>query len=94
MSNQAIRTHTERLEKVIEQGVDLRDEMRRKIASLEKTVSAQKAQIINAERAKALYIRRLAAYKRRLIAGRADYQAQAEGWRCLNPQQNAKPRRR
>ncbi|HBM9089465.1 TPA: hypothetical protein L0162_001825 [Klebsiella oxytoca] len=70
MSNQATRTHTERLEKVIEQGVELRDEMRRKIASLEKTVSAQKAQIINAERAKELYLRRLAIYKRRLIAGR------------------------
>ncbi|HIC9076945.1 TPA: hypothetical protein ACW7Y6_001443 [Klebsiella aerogenes] len=70
MSNQAIRTHTERLEKVIEQGVELRDEMRRKIASLEKTVSAQKSQIINAERAKELYLRRLATYKRRLIASR------------------------
>ncbi|EPQ5213683.1 hypothetical protein L9D05_000858 [Klebsiella aerogenes] len=70
MSNLAIRTHTERLEKVIEQGVELRDEMRRKIASLEKTVSAQKAQIINDERAKELYLRRLATYKRRLIAGR------------------------
>ncbi|MGG7931367.1 hypothetical protein PGN89_22440 [Klebsiella aerogenes] len=70
MSNQTIRTHTERLEKVIEQGVELRDEMRRKIASLEKTVSAQKAQIIIAERAKELYLRRLATYKRRLIAGR------------------------
>ncbi|MEA8799846.1 hypothetical protein [Klebsiella aerogenes] len=70
MGNQAIRTHTERLEKVIEQGVELRDEMRRKIASLEKTVSAQKAQIINAERAKELYLRRLTTYKRRLVAGR------------------------
>lgn len=70
MSNQAIRTHTERLEKVIEQGVELRDEMRRKIASLEKTVSAQKAQIINAERAKELYLRRLATYKRTLVAER------------------------
>ncbi|PVF76552.1 hypothetical protein CSC18_2258 [Klebsiella aerogenes] len=70
MSNQTIRTHTERLERVIEQGVELRDEMRRKIASLEKTVSAQKAQIINAARAKELYLRRLANYKRRLIAER------------------------
>ncbi|MBK0650143.1 hypothetical protein [Klebsiella aerogenes] len=70
MSNQTIRTHTERLERVIEQGVELRDEMRRKIASLEKTVSAQKAQIISAERTKELYLRRLATYKRRLIAWR------------------------
>lgn len=70
MSNLAIRTYTERLEKVIKQGIELRDEMRRKIASLEKTVSAQKAQIISAERAKELYLRRLDAYKRRLIAGR------------------------
>lgn len=70
MSNQTIRTHTERLERVIEQGVELRDEMRRKIASLEKTVSAQKAQIISAERAKELYLRRLANYKRRLITER------------------------
>ncbi|WP_213342205.1 hypothetical protein [Klebsiella aerogenes] len=70
MSNQTIRTHTERLEKVIEQGVELRDEMRRKIASLEKTVSAQKAQIISTERAKELYLRRLANYKRRLITER------------------------
>ncbi|HCS4220158.1 TPA: hypothetical protein ORM06_002052 [Klebsiella aerogenes] len=70
MSNQTIRTHTERLERVIEQGVELRDEMRRKIASLERTVSAQKAQIINAERAKELYLRRLAIYKCRLIVER------------------------
>lgn len=70
MSNQAIRTHTERLEMVIEQGVELRDEMRRKIASLEKMVSAQKAQIISAERTKELYLRRLANYKRRLITER------------------------
>ena len=70
MSNQTIRTHTERLEMVIEQGVELRDEMRRKIASLEKTVSAQKAQIINATRAKELYQRRLANYKRTLVAER------------------------
>lgn len=70
MSNQTIRTHTERLERVIEQGVELRDEMRRKIASLEKTVSAQKAQIISAERVKELYLRRLATYKRKLIAER------------------------
>lgn len=70
MSNQTIRTHTERLEKVIKQGVELRDEMRRKIASLEKTVSAQKAQIISAERAKELYQRRLANYKHTLVAER------------------------
>lgn len=70
MSNQTIRTHTERLEKVIKQGIELRDEMRRKIASLEKVVSAQKAQIISAERAKELYQRRLANYKHTLVAER------------------------
>lgn len=70
MSNKTIRTHTERLEKVIEQGVELRDEMRSKIANLEKIVSAQKAEIINATRAKELYQRRLANYKRTLVAER------------------------
>ncbi|HDK6739213.1 TPA: hypothetical protein ACLKPI_003501 [Klebsiella pneumoniae] len=70
MSNKTIRTHTERLEKVIEQGVELRDEMRSKIANLEKIVSAQKAEIINATRAKELYKRRLANYKRTLVAER------------------------
>ncbi|HHS9562792.1 TPA: hypothetical protein ACTXCG_002975 [Klebsiella michiganensis] len=70
MSNQATRTHTERLEKVIEQGIELRDEMRKKIASLEKVVGAQKAQIINATRAKELYQRRLTNYKRTLVAER------------------------
>ncbi len=70
MSNKTIRTHTERLEKVIEQGVELRDEMRSKIANLEKIVSAQKAEIINATRAKELYQRRLANYKSTLVAER------------------------
>lgn len=70
MSNQTIRTHTERLELVIDQGVELREEMRKKIASLEKVVGAQKAQIINATRAKELYQRRLANYKRTLVAER------------------------
>ncbi|WP_343297359.1 hypothetical protein AAG122_18995 [Raoultella planticola] len=70
MSNQATRTHTERLERVIEQGVELRDEMRSKIANLEKIVSAQKAEILNATRAKELYQRRLINYKRTLVAER------------------------
>lgn len=70
MSNTAIRTHTERLEGVIEQGVELRDEMRSKIANLEKIVSAQKAEILNATRAKELYQRRLINYKRTLVAER------------------------
>lgn len=70
MSDQAIRIHTERLERVIEQGVELRDEMRSKIASLEKIVSAQKAEILNATRAKELYQRRLVNYKRTLVAER------------------------
>lgn len=70
MSDQAIRTHTERLEGVIEQGVKLRDDMRSKIANLEKMVSAQKAEIIRATRAKELYQRRLASYKRSLIVER------------------------
>lgn len=70
MSNTAIRTHTERLEGVIEQGVELRDEMRKKIVDLEKVVGAQKAQIINANRAKELYQRRLSNYKRTLVAER------------------------
>ena len=63
-------TDTERLESVIEQGVKLRDEMRSKMANLEKIVSAQKAEIINATRAKDLYKRRLANYKRTLVAER------------------------
>ena len=63
-------TDTERLESVIEQGVKLRDEMRSKIANLEKIVSAQKAEIINATRAKELYQRRLVNYKRTLVAER------------------------
>ncbi|MGS4818953.1 hypothetical protein ACN4GA_07880 [Raoultella terrigena] len=70
MSNTAIRAHTERLERVIEQGVALRDEMRSKIANLERMVSAQKAEIINATRAKELYQRRLTNYKRTLVAER------------------------
>lgn len=70
MSDQAIRTHTERLERVIEQGVKLRDDMRSKIANLEKMVSAQKAEIIRATRAKELYQIRLASYKRSLIVER------------------------
>ncbi|EIV6183968.1 hypothetical protein L9H89_003709 [Klebsiella aerogenes] len=70
MSNQTIRTHTERLEKVIEQGVELRDEMRRKIANLERIVGAQRAEILNATRAKELYQRRLINYKRNLVAER------------------------
>lgn len=70
MSDQAIRTHTERLERVIERGVELRDEMRAKITSLEKMVSAQKAEIINATRAKELYQRRLISYKRNLVIER------------------------
>ncbi|QQM80449.1 hypothetical protein JII91_00230 [Klebsiella quasipneumoniae] len=63
-------TDTERLESVIEQGVKLRDEMRSKMANLEKIVSAQKAEIINATRAKELYQRRLVNYKRTLVAER------------------------
>ncbi|EDX3686414.1 ead/Ea22-like family protein [Salmonella enterica subsp. enterica serovar Urbana] len=48
----------------------LRDDMRSKIANLEKMVSAQKAEIIRATRAKELYQRRLASYKRSLIVER------------------------
>lgn len=70
MSNSTILTHTERLERVIEQGVELRDEMRSKIANLEKIVGAQKAEILNATRAKELYQRRLINYKRTLVAER------------------------
>lgn len=70
MSNQTIRTHTERLERVIEQGVELRDEMRSKIANLERIVGAQRAEILNATRAKELYQRRLINYKRTLVAER------------------------
>ena len=70
MSNQTIRTHTERLERVIKQGVELRDEMRSKIANLEKIVGAQRAEILNATRAKELYQRRLINYKRTLVAER------------------------
>ncbi|HCQ7755479.1 hypothetical protein [Citrobacter sp. 50677481] len=70
MSDKAIRTHTERLERVIEQGVKLRDDMRSKIANLEKMVCAQKAEIIRATRAKELYQRRLSNYKRSLVVER------------------------
>ncbi|WP_171858644.1 hypothetical protein [Citrobacter freundii] len=70
MSNQTIRTYTERLERVIEQGVELRDEMRSKIANLERIVGAQRAEILNATRAKELYRRRLINYKRTLVAER------------------------
>lgn len=70
MSNQTIRTHTERLERVIKQGVELRDEMRSKIANLERIVGAQRAEILNATRAKELYQRRLINYKRTLVAER------------------------
>lgn len=70
MSNQTILTHTERLERVIEQGVELRDEMRSKIANLERIVGAQRAEILNATRAKELYQRRLINYKRTLVAER------------------------
>lgn len=70
MSSSTILNHTERLEKVIEKGVELRDEMRSKIANLEKIVGAQKAEILNATRAKELYQRRLINYKRTLVAER------------------------
>jgi chromosome segregation ATPase len=70
VSSQVIRTHTERLEKVIKQGEELRDDMRKKIVNLEKTIRAQRAEILNATRAKELYQRRLTHYKRTLVAER------------------------
>lgn len=79
MSNKTIRTHTERLEKVIEQGVELRDEMRSKIANLEKIVSAQKAEIINATRAQ-LQAHTSSRAREAAEAGRQAYQAKSEDY--------------
>ncbi|MDV1192124.1 hypothetical protein [Raoultella planticola] len=70
MNSTAARTFTEHLERTIEQGVELRDAMRKQIESLKRVVSEQKREINDAILAKELYRRRLSNYKNRLVAER------------------------
>lgn len=61
----AVRTYTEQLEKTIAEGVELRDQMRQKISTMEAVIAAQKRDLDNALDAKELFRKRAANYKQR-----------------------------
>lgn len=66
----AVRTYTESLERTLNTGVELRDEMRRKIDSLSVQLRIQKGMLNAAVAAKELYQKRLGNYKKRLVSER------------------------